>query len=65
VNAKESNVHKMKAAVVTEPEGAIQVVERNLPYPLERAAQAYDRMMSGGASFRVVVKMDGSPTGRS
>lgn len=26
-------------------------------YPLERAAEAYDRMMSGGARFRVVLKM--------
>ena len=26
-------------------------------YPLERAADAYDRMMSGGARFRVVLKM--------
>lgn len=34
-------------------------------YALQRAAEAYDRMMSGGARFRVVLKMDGSPTGRS
>ena len=27
-------------------------------YPLERAAEAYERMMSGGARFRVVLKMD-------
>ena len=33
-------------------------------YPLERAAEAYERMMSGGARFRVVLKMDGSSTGR-
>ncbi|MEJ7932492.1 alcohol dehydrogenase [Ramlibacter sp. AN1015] len=33
-------------------------------YPLERAAEAYERMMSGGARFRVVLKMDGSPVGR-
>lgn len=33
-------------------------------YPLERAAEAYERMMSGGARFRVVLKMDGSTTGR-
>jgi D-arabinose 1-dehydrogenase-like Zn-dependent alcohol dehydrogenase len=24
-------------------------------YPLERASEAYDRMMSGGARFRVVL----------
>ena len=28
-------------------------------YPLERAAEAYDRMMSGKARFRVVLTMDG------
>jgi D-arabinose 1-dehydrogenase-like Zn-dependent alcohol dehydrogenase len=27
----------------------------NEPYPLERAAEAYDRMMSGEARFRVVL----------
>jgi D-arabinose 1-dehydrogenase-like Zn-dependent alcohol dehydrogenase len=27
-------------------------------YPLERAGEAYDRMMSGGARFRVVLKMN-------
>ncbi len=29
----------------------------NEPYPLERAAEAYDRMMSGKARFRVVLTM--------
>ncbi|HWC58399.1 MAG TPA: zinc-binding dehydrogenase, partial [Verrucomicrobiae bacterium] len=29
----------------------------NEVYPLERAAEAYDRMMSGKARFRVVLKM--------
>jgi len=29
----------------------------NEPYPLDRAAQAYDRMMSGNARFRVVLTM--------
>jgi D-arabinose 1-dehydrogenase-like Zn-dependent alcohol dehydrogenase len=29
-------------------------------YPLERAPEAYDRMMSGKARFRVVLKMDKS-----
>jgi len=33
-------------------------------YPLERAAEACERMMSGGARFRVVLKMDGSTAGR-
>jgi D-arabinose 1-dehydrogenase-like Zn-dependent alcohol dehydrogenase len=33
-------------------------------YPLERAAEAYERMMSGGARFRVVLTMDGSTAGR-
>jgi D-arabinose 1-dehydrogenase-like Zn-dependent alcohol dehydrogenase len=27
-------------------------------YPLERAGEAYDRMMSGGARFRVVLEMN-------
>ena len=29
----------------------------NEVYPLERAAEAYDRMMSGKARFRVVLKI--------
>lgn len=31
-------------------------------YPLERAAEAYDRMMSGKARFRVVLTMEGAAT---
>ena len=27
-------------------------------FPLERAAEAYERMMSGKARFRVVLKVD-------
>jgi D-arabinose 1-dehydrogenase-like Zn-dependent alcohol dehydrogenase len=30
----------------------------NEVYPLEKAAEAYDRMMSGRARFRVVLKME-------
>jgi alcohol dehydrogenase/propanol-preferring alcohol dehydrogenase len=30
----------------------------NEPYPLDRAAEAYERMMSGDARFRVVLTMD-------
>jgi D-arabinose 1-dehydrogenase-like Zn-dependent alcohol dehydrogenase len=30
----------------------------NEPFPLERAAEAYERMMSGAARFRVVLTMD-------
>jgi D-arabinose 1-dehydrogenase-like Zn-dependent alcohol dehydrogenase len=30
----------------------------NESYPLEQAAEAYDRMMSGRARFRVVLTMD-------
>jgi D-arabinose 1-dehydrogenase-like Zn-dependent alcohol dehydrogenase len=30
----------------------------NEPFPLERAAEAYERMMSGNARFRVVLTMD-------
>jgi D-arabinose 1-dehydrogenase-like Zn-dependent alcohol dehydrogenase len=33
--------------------GVRPLIER---YPLERAAEAYDRMMSGGARFRVVIE---------
>lgn len=33
LKSKESNVRKMKAALVTEPKGAIQVVERDVPQP--------------------------------
>jgi alcohol dehydrogenase len=28
-------------------------------YPLDRAQEAYERMLSGEARFRVVLKMDG------
>jgi alcohol dehydrogenase len=28
-------------------------------YPLDKAQEAYDRMLSGNARFRVVLKMDG------
>ena len=28
-------------------------------FPLEKAQEAYERMMSGKARFRVVLKMDG------
>jgi D-arabinose 1-dehydrogenase-like Zn-dependent alcohol dehydrogenase len=31
------------------------VCSMNEPYPLERAAEGYDRMMSGKARFRVVL----------
>ena len=34
------------------------VVSMNEIYPLERAQEAYDRMLSGKARFRVVLKMD-------
>ena len=30
----------------------------NEVYPFEKAQEAYDRMMSGKARFRVVLKMD-------
>jgi D-arabinose 1-dehydrogenase-like Zn-dependent alcohol dehydrogenase len=35
------------------------VASMNEIYPLEKAQEAYDRMMSGKARFRVVLKMDG------
>ena len=39
--------------------GATGVQSMNEVYPLERAAEAYDRMMSGKARFRVVLDMAG------
>ena len=35
------------------------VASMNEIYPLEKAQEAYDRMLSGKARFRVVLKMDG------
>jgi D-arabinose 1-dehydrogenase-like Zn-dependent alcohol dehydrogenase len=35
-----------------------KVASMNEIYPLEKAQEAYDRMMSGNARFRVVLKMD-------
>ena len=34
------------------------VASMNEVYPLEKAQEAYDRMLSGKARFRVVLKMD-------
>ena len=35
------------------------VASMNEIYPLEKAQEAYDRMLSGKARFRVVLRMDG------
>jgi alcohol dehydrogenase len=35
-----------------------KVASMNEVYPLEKAQEAYDRMMSGKARFRVVLNMD-------
>ena len=35
-----------------------KVASMNEIYPLEKAQEAYDRMMSGKARFRVVLRMD-------
>ena len=35
------------------------VASMNEIYPLKKAPEAYDRMLSGKARFRVVLKMDG------
>jgi alcohol dehydrogenase len=35
------------------------VASMNEIYPLEKAQEAYERMLSGKARFRVVLKMDG------
>jgi D-arabinose 1-dehydrogenase-like Zn-dependent alcohol dehydrogenase len=34
-------------------------------FPLERASEAYDRMMSGKARFRVVLTIAGQEQGRT
>ena len=36
-----------------------KVASMNEIYPLDRAQEAYERMLSGEARFRVVLKMDG------
>jgi len=53
---------KMRVAQVFRAGGPLERVERPIPTPgprhvrtLERAAEAYDRMMSGNARFRVVI----------
>ena len=59
---------KMRAVQVTRPNGPLEVVEREIPeprltgvrsmnefFPLERAAEAYEHMMSGKARFRAVL----------
>jgi D-arabinose 1-dehydrogenase-like Zn-dependent alcohol dehydrogenase len=38
----------------SEISGVLPMIEK---YPLDRAAEAYDRMMSGKARFRVVLEM--------
>jgi D-arabinose 1-dehydrogenase-like Zn-dependent alcohol dehydrogenase len=38
----------------SETTGVLPMIEK---YPLDRAAEAYDRMMSGKARFRVVLEM--------
>jgi D-arabinose 1-dehydrogenase-like Zn-dependent alcohol dehydrogenase len=35
-----------------------KIASMNEVYPFEKAQEAYDRMMSGKARFRVVLKMD-------
>jgi D-arabinose 1-dehydrogenase-like Zn-dependent alcohol dehydrogenase len=44
-------------APVNKPEPRNSVVTMNESCPLERAAEAFDRMMSGKARFRVVMKL--------
>ena len=36
-----------------------EIASMNEVFPLEKAQEAYDRMMSGKARFRVVLKMEG------
>jgi D-arabinose 1-dehydrogenase-like Zn-dependent alcohol dehydrogenase len=38
----------------SEISGVLPIIEK---YPLDQAAEAYDRMMSGKARFRVVLEM--------
>jgi D-arabinose 1-dehydrogenase-like Zn-dependent alcohol dehydrogenase len=52
---------KMRSVQVSRPKGSFELVERDVPesmnevFPLERTAEAYERMMSGNARFRVVL----------
>jgi D-arabinose 1-dehydrogenase-like Zn-dependent alcohol dehydrogenase len=52
----------MRVAQVARPKGPFEIVERPIPspamtetFPLDRVTEAYDRMMSGRARFRVVL----------
>ena len=60
----------MKAAVISKPGAEFKIVERETPnpelmgvrpmietYPLDKAAEAYARMIRGKAQFRVVLTM--------
>ena len=59
---------KLRVVQVTRPNGLLEIVEREIPepaagsvramneiFPLERAAEAYEHMMSGKARFRAVL----------
>jgi hypothetical protein len=54
---------RMRVVQITEPKGPLELVERDIPepgamtevFPLERAAEAYELMMSGKARFRAVL----------
>ena len=50
-------VATMKVAQVSKPGAGFQIVEREIPESLEKAAEAYARMLSGKAEFRVVLTM--------
>jgi D-arabinose 1-dehydrogenase-like Zn-dependent alcohol dehydrogenase len=62
---KSAGVRGWYSGVARDSEDTLQfslrnnVASMNEIYPLEKAQEAYDRMMSGKARFRVVLKMDG------
>jgi D-arabinose 1-dehydrogenase-like Zn-dependent alcohol dehydrogenase len=62
---KSASVRGWYSGIARDSEDTLQfslrnsVASMNEIYPLDRAQEAYDRMMSGKARFRVVLRMDG------
>jgi alcohol dehydrogenase len=63
--AKRASVTGWYSGIARDSEDTLEFSQRNNVasmneiYPLEKAQEAYDRMLSGKARFRVVLKMDG------
>jgi alcohol dehydrogenase len=63
--AKRASVKGWYSGIARDSEDTLEFSQRNNVasmneiYPLEKAQEAYDRMLSGKARFRVVLKMDG------